>query len=559
MLDIKKSYFFTLLRTQSGPEGTKLVVACLAAGLMQGLAVFTVLQGLEQLCDKGVQFHTFLAFLVCLGIFYRLFKYMTEHAALIALRGIMEWRMRVATKLRGISTMEYDKLDKGWVQSALLDEREMVVEATRMLMASVASTIMILVSFLKMFSVSVPGTLIVIVFLCLGLVIFLRLVHGVYAFMETARDAETDFSSSLLDLQDGFRQLKQHKPKTSDLFAKHVMPGLGRAAEARKATERRHALAISFFAVFNLLILGLILFLMPGFLGLDATATSTILVLSMFSLSPMMSLVGFVPLLTKVEMNLQELTALEQRLDAMVEDFEKEGIATHWQHKDPAVPHFDSLRLRDVRFDYFDRQGMRVFGIHVDDFTLRRGELIFIRGGNGSGKSTFMNVLSGLYAAQSGVFFCNDRPLTDWGMEAYRNLFTVLPSEFHLFRTPLGVNASGARVEEVLRLMRIESKVRLEPDGSFSTLELSAGQRKRLALACALLEERDVYLFDEVAADFDPGFRSFFYESLLPDLQSKEKTILAISHDDRYFHVADRVLCMRDGVFTENGHEEKIS
>lgn len=559
MLDIKNSYFFTLLRSRSGPEGTKLVAACLAAGLMQGLAVFTVLQGLEQLCDTGIRFHTFLAFLVCLGIFYYLFRYMTEHAALIALRGVMEWRMRVATKLRGISLKEYDKLDKGWVQSALVDEREMVVEATRMLMASAASTIMILVSFLKMFTVSVPGALVVIVFLCLGLVIFLRLVHGVYAFMETAGSAETDFSASLLDLQDGFRQLKQHKPKTSDLFANYVMPGLGRAAAARKATERRHALAISFFAVFNLLILGLILFLMPGFLGLDVTATSTILVLSMFSLSPMMSLVGFVPLLTKVEMNLQDLTSLEQRLDSMAEEFEIKGIATHWQHKDPVVPPFESLCLRDVRFDYFDKQGMRVFGIHVDAFVLRRGELVFIRGGNGSGKSTFMNVLSGLYAAQSGMFFCNDRPLADWGMEAYRNLFAVLPSEFHLFRTPLGVHAPADQVEDVLRLMRIESKVSVNQDGSFSTLELSAGQRKRLALACALLEDRDVYLFDEVAADFDPGFRNFFYESLLPDLQRKGKTILAISHDDRYFHIADRVLCMRDGVFTENGHDKEKS
>ena len=166
-----------------------------------------------------------------------------------------------------------------------------------------------------------------------------------------------------------------------------------------------------------------------------------------------------------------------------------------------------------------------------------------------------MNVLAGLYPAQSGELFLNGMALSDVGMEAYRNLFTILPTDFHLFSRPLGVDASARRMRKVLELMRIDSKVRLESDGSFSTLDLSAGQKKRLALACALLEDRDVYLLDEVAADFDPGFRKFFYEELLPDLKREGHTVLAISHDDRYFHVADRVLNMRDGMFTDNGHD----
>lgn len=555
MLQLKQSHFFRMLWKQAGAEGPKLIAACLAAGLMQGLAVFSVLQGLEQMFADGIRFHTFLAFLVCLGIFYRLFRYMTERASLIALSGVMEWRMRVATKLRGVYQLEYAKLDKGEVQSALLDQREMVVEATRMLMASAASSVMILVAFVKMFAVSFLGTVAVISFLGLGLFTFLRLVHSVYAFMDAARKAEMDFSACLRDLQDGLRQLKLHKPKTTDLFTGQIIPGLDRASSARESTERRHGKAISFFAVFNLLMLGLVLFLLPGFLGLDSSTTSTLLILSMFCLSPMMSLVSFVPMLTKVEMNLQELTLFESRLDAIAEPFENEGVEARWQHPDPKVPAFESLVLRDVRFDYFDRQGLRLFGVYVEEFSLQRGELVFIRGGNGSGKSTFMNVLAGLYLAQSGELFLNGRPLSDVGMEAYRNLFTLLPTDFHLFSRPLGVDASARRMNKVLELMRIDSKVRLEPDGSFSTLDLSAGQQKRLALACALLEDREVYLLDEVAADFDPGFRKFFYEELLPDLKREGCTILAISHDDRYFHVADRVLSMRDGMFTENGHD----
>ncbi len=555
MLQFTRSLFFNLLRTEAGPEGSRLVGACLAAGVMQGLAVFSVLQGLEQMFDDGIRFHTFLAFLLCLGFFYCLFRYVTERAAIIALRGVMGWRMRIATKLRAVSQIEFAKLEKAVVQSALLDERELVVEASRMLMASAVNTVMIVVAFVKMFTVSIVGALTVVAFLGLGLFLFLRLVRGVYAFMEAARRSELDFAASLRDLQGGLRQLKQHKPKTTDLFAGQIIPGLDRVTESRESTERGHGKGISFFAVFNLLILGMVLFLMPGFLDIDASTTSTLLILSMFCLTPMISLVSFVPMLAKVEMSLRELQCFEVRLDEIMEPCEQEGVNSRWQHPDPKTPVFESLSIRDVRFDYFDRQGTRQFGVAVEDFSLNRGEIVFIRGGNGSGKSTFMNMVAGLYPAQGGEISVNGLPLADMGMETYRNLFTLLPSDFHLFSRPLGVDASERRMAEVLALMRIDTKVRLEPDGTFSTLDLSAGQRKRLALACALLEDREVCLLDEVAADFDPGFRKFFYETLLPDLKRAGRTILAISHDDRYFHVADRVLAMRDGRFVENGHD----
>ncbi|GFM37582.1 peptide ABC transporter ATP-binding protein [Desulfovibrio psychrotolerans] len=557
MLQLKQSYFLTLLRDNAGAEGRRLVGACLGAGIMQGLCVFTVLQGLEQLSsDEGIKFHTFAAFLLCLGLFYYLFRYITGQSALIALRGVMEWRMRIATKLRGISLLEYARLDRGQVQSVLLDGREMVVEAARMLMASAANSVMILVAICKMFTVSFVGTVGVLLLMGLGLGIFLRLVGSVQALMEPARRADLEFSSGLRDLHDGLLQLKLHKPKTTDLFSGQILQGLNKASVAREAMERRHALGISFFAMFNLLILGLILFLMPGFLGLDAESTSTLLVLTMFCLSPLLSLVGFVPLMGKVEMSLHELTDMERHLDAVTEPFEREGVAASWQHPDPKVPAFESLLLRDVRFEYVDRHGARQFGVHVPEFSLQRGEMVFIRGGNGSGKSTFMNVLAGLYQPQSGEFILNGMPVEDVGMESYRNLFAVLPADFHLFSRPLGVDASARRTQKMLEKMRLDTKVRITEDGTFSTLDLSAGQRKRLALVCAMLEDRDVYLLDEVAADFDPEFRRFFYEEFLPELRGQGATILAISHDDRFFHVADRVLCMRDGTFAENGQQE---
>ncbi|SDF24557.1 ATP-binding cassette domain-containing protein [Desulfovibrio legallii] len=549
MLHVNDSLFLKLVRDQAGDEGGRLTAACLASGVMQGLAVFAVLQGLQELSDDGLRLHTFLGFLAALGGFYFLFRYITGRSAQLALRGVMRWRMRIASKLRGISLPGYEALDQNRIQAALLDGREMVVEAARMLTAAAANTVMLVLAFLKMGTVSLSGTVGVFLILGLGLWIFLRLIRSVQEHMGPALRADQRFSASLRDLYAGFSQLKMHKPKTTELFGEQIIPDLDKASRARDATERRHALGISFFAMFNLLILGLVLFLMPGILGLSSDDAATLLVLCMFSLSPLMSLVTFVPLLTKVELSLRELAEVEAMVDAAAEPFEAQGVSARWQQPDPATPPFHSLSLHQVRFDYHDRHGARLFGIVAEDFSLRRGEMVFIRGGNGSGKSTFLKVLAGLYASQDGKILLNGIPLADVDMAAYRNLFTVLPTEYHLFARPLGLGNDVTRFTAALRAVRLENKVRLLADGAFSTLDLSAGQRKRLALACALAEGREVFLFDEVAADFDPGFRKYFYEELLPDLIRRGGTVLAISHDDRYFHVADRVLTMSEGRF----------
>ncbi|XPV77543.1 MAG: ATP-binding cassette domain-containing protein [Desulfovibrio sp.] len=556
MLSLLHSHFVKLLRKQAGEQTNKIITACIASGVLQGLAVFTVLQGLEQLSGDGIRFHTFLAFLICLSGFYFLFRYITGEAALIALQGVMEWRMRIATKLRAVALEKYEQFDLTRIQAALLDGREMVVEAARMLAATVANSIMIVVAVIKMFTISVSGSIGVIACMTLGLFVFLQLAKSVHALMGPAMQADTQFSANLRDLQEGLQQLKQHKPKTTDLFEQQILAGYDTASHARANTERRHALGISFFAMFNLLILGLILFLMPKFLDVTPDQTSQLLVLCMFSLSPLMSVVAFVPLFAKVEMSLQELAQVENIMDDALEPFEEKGIQTQWQYEDPNTPDFTSLRMENVKFSYMAADGTSPFGITIDSFSVKKGELLFIRGGNGSGKSTFMKVLSGLYLPQTGTVHLNDRPIADIGTETYRNMFTILPTEYHLFSRPLGLDVSQKRFENVLKTMRIENKIQLRDDGTFSTLDLSAGQRKRVALACALLEERDIYILDEVAADFDPAFRKFFYEELLPSITAKGITIIAISHDDRYFHVADRIITMQEGTMEKDGESK---
>jgi putative pyoverdin transport system ATP-binding/permease protein len=124
----------------------------------------------------------------------------------------------------------------------------------------------------------------------------------------------------------------------------------------------------------------------------------------------------------------------------------------------------------------------------------------------------------------------------------------VVFSDFHLFESLLGLEGPelDERAREYIGQLKLTPKIEVK-DGALSTLDLSQGQRKRLALLTAYLEDRPVYLFDEWAADQDPLFKEVFYYQLLPELKAKGKTIVVISHDDHYYHVADRIVKLEYG------------
>jgi putative ATP-binding cassette transporter len=218
----------------------------------------------------------------------------------------------------------------------------------------------------------------------------------------------------------------------------------------------------------------------------------------------------------------------------------------------PPPARFARIDMTRVVFQYSERGAGTVFRLGPIDLRVNAGEILFIVGGNGSGKSTLLHVLTGLYHPQSGSVVMDDTLLEPATATRYRSHFTAVFSDYHLFDRLYGMSGvSPERVNELLRLMEIHDKTAFE-GGRFTTLDLSSGQRKRLALVVALLEERPILVLDEWAADQDPVFRRFFYETILPELKKQGKTIVAATHDDRYFGIADRVVKMEYGTFVDN-------
>nr|WP_255537161.1 ATP-binding cassette domain-containing protein [Methylocystis sp. Sn-Cys] len=176
------------------------------------------------------------------------------------------------------------------------------------------------------------------------------------------------------------------------------------------------------------------------------------------------------------------------------------------------------------------------------------GALLFVTGGNGSGKTTLALILLGLFPPDDGEIKLGGRRVTYENRESYRQNFSAVFADAYVFDSLLGYSGieSQARAQEMLVALKLENKLQIK-DGRFSTTELLRGQRKRLALLTAYVEDRPFYLFDEWAAEQDPQFRDVFYHQLLPELKARGKTVIVITHDDRYFHIADQVLRMHAG------------
>jgi putative ATP-binding cassette transporter len=215
-------------------------------------------------------------------------------------------------------------------------------------------------------------------------------------------------------------------------------------------------------------------------------------------------------------------------------------------------PDFSELILEDISFAFPAQGNDTPFSVGPVDFRIKRGEIVFVSGGNGSGKSTFIKLLTALYKPQQGRLKLDNMAINATHLAGYRKLIAPVFSDFHLFSKLYGMEEEELiQGDDLMRWMEMENISRLK-GGEFTRTNLSSGQRKRLALVAALLEKKPILILDEWAADQDPHFRKKFYREILPELKQKGLTIVAVTHDDRYFDAADRRIHFEEGKFTES-------
>lgn len=358
--------------------------------------------------------------------------------------------------------------------------------------------------------------------------------------MERAREEYDHLNGNFKALTEGIKELKLHNTRCDDFMAQSL------AASADN--YRRHVLAgLSFYILGNQWVnllyyasIALILYVFPIWQHLSQDVTRGYMLVFLFMMSPLSILTSSMPTVSKANVALKRVRKLRQSLQSQTAPREA-ATPAEWAS-------FRSLSLQNLTHNFHREKENRNFTLGPINLDFKPGELVFLVGGNGSGKTTLAMLLIGLYHPEQGVIKLNGIRVTDDNRDAYLQNFSVVFADFYLFDGLFGFNADKVTMQamDYLERLHLNHKVTMT-NGKFSTLHLSQGQRKRLALLISYLEDRPFYVFDEWAADQDPEFKELFYTELLPALKAKNKTILAITHDDRYFHLADRCIKLEEG------------
>ena len=357
-----------------------------------------------------------------------------------------------------------------------------------------------------------------------------------------------NFSRTLTDglhegirgLVQGIKELKLDARKRGAYLSDILRERELQLANSDKRAFTTMALANNYGDLISFFVIGTVAFIFVNYHTMSASDLVAVVMALLYLTAPVAGILATAP---QIAIGKVSLT----RIDAMVETLTPETSRDSIN----AIPDWDVVRLEGVSYRHEGDDGG--FTVGPIDLTVRRGEVTFIVGGNGSGKSTLAKMLSLHYRAQEGEISFGETRVNDDTLESLRQDIAVIYSDYYLFDRLLGDIdlATIDLAKTYLRSFGLDRKVDIQ-NGRFSTLALSDGQKRRVALLVSFLENKKLYVFDEWAADQDPDFKDTFYRSVLPDLKTRGKCVIVISHDDRYFGIADRIVTLEDGRLIAN-------
>jgi putative pyoverdin transport system ATP-binding/permease protein len=458
----------------------------------------------------------------------------------LAQSAVFNLRMQLGRQILASELAFLDKTGAAKLWGILTDDVLMVSNAVWILPFICIDFAMVLGGLVYILWLSWPVLLFVCTLILGFLGIYKQVLRQAKRELKAAREEQDHLFKHFRSLTDGTKELKLNA-KRREAFLEDDFRTAAAAFKHHQVAGLTWFSLIDNFGKFAFFFaFGVLLFILPNFLQISSSTLSGYLLTFIFLSKPLESLIARLPNLNQCSISLERIKSLNLSLIEKTEALSEIGspINHHWQ----------SLELQTLQHSYPNERDDSHFTLGPIDLSFRPGELIFIVGGNGSGKSTLAKILTGLYIPENGKLRFDGEVIDDGNREWYRQHFSAIFAEFYLFDRLLGLDTEvlAPKIQAYLQKLKIEHKVKLEGD-RFSTTALSTGQRKRLALLTSWLEDRPIYLFDEWAADQDPGFRELFYTEFLPELRSRSKTVFVISHDDHYFHVADRVIKLEYG------------
>ncbi|AZE72563.1 PvdE, pyoverdine ABC export system, fused ATPase-permease component [Pseudomonas synxantha] len=389
-------------------------------------------------------------------------------------------------------------------------------------------------------SLSLPIFLMTLLAIGIGSAIqFIAQGKGIKGFYE-ARDAEDSLQKHYSAIAEGAKELRIHRKRRHAMLTRNIQATADHICDTHVHSINIFVIAKSLGSMLFFVVIGLALTLQSFWPSSNPAMMSGFVLVLLYMKGPLENLIANLPIISRAQIAFRRIADLSERFSSpephLLLDADERGT--------PPMKH---LELRDVQYAFPPVAGSEPFTLGPVNLSIEPGEILFIVGENGCGKTTLIKLLLGLYTPQSGEIRLNGMAVDARGLDDYRQMFTTIFADYYLFDELVQSDkALPEDANQYLERMEIAHKVSIR-NGAFTTTDLSTGQRKRLALINAWLDERPVLVFDEWAADQDPTFRRVFYTELLPDLKRLGKTIIVISHDDRYFDVADQLVRMEAG------------
>ena len=486
-----------------------------------------------------------LMFIITLILFHVTHIYTLVTASRDTERLIHKLRVGLFNLIRRTDLVTIEKIGHSDLQGALTQDTQILAEVLPMLVIGFQQAVMLL--FLAAYLAWLSPFACILAFSLAGLTVAIRFsrVKGLRRLMQSADIAEKRVFDGLTELLHGFKEVRMSEPRADDLTG-----ALADAShESRITSSLLKAQWGRNYAVIEAMLfslVGLMVFVIPlfvaGFHQVVLPATIAVLFIS----GPVSTVSFVTPLVTKAELALDNIEKIKNKLTSAAKTASSEE--TGLLEKSPLT-----IALKRAELSFRDKNGMPLFKVGPLTAEFHAGQITMITGGNGSGKSTLLRLLTGLIPLDSGSLVADGVDLMTEQMQDYRNSFSAIFSDFHLSRRLTSIDEPNSdKISIMLERFGMQDKVTLN-NGCFSTIDLSAGQRKRLALIVAELEDKPIIVLDEWAADQDPHFRRIFYEELLPDLKARGKIIICVTHDDRWFNLSDKMYRMNEGQIEELG------
>lgn len=449
---------------------------------------------------------------------------------------IYDLRLKIIDKVFSTSYQKFEKVDRGKVYTALNDDVNTIGDAANMVVMLITSIFTILGIFFYLGFIGFWVALLTVLLIIAISTIYFLVSKKANTYFEEARTTQNTFVRLVNGMIDGFKEISMHNNKKLE-YKEDVAETANQYRQKIASANIRFVNAFMVGESLLVVLLGVVVFALPRlFDNIDQQVIMSFVIVLLYLIGPINSTLNAIPSIMRIRIAWNRIRQFLAEIPA----------DQHRLMRSPQVPAtVESIRLEGVQFRYGEGEESHQFGIGPIDLEVRRGEVLFIIGGNGSGKTTLAKLLTGLYEPDEGRILVNDEVMESGRLGEY---FSAVFNPAHLFEKLYNIDLKNrtAELQRYLYMLELDKKVEIT-DNRYNTINLSGGQRKRLALLQCYLEGAPVYLFDEWAADQDPAYRQFFYKVLLPEMKAAGKIVIAITHDDQYFNAADSVWKMNEG------------